>query len=547
MKSIKTKFITFTLVIILLCTALIGGITINNMSALSNSDSAAILNLLVQKGASDIDGILGRTEQSVTVLAGSIDDYIATSGAHISDTDFFDKLSAYIQPLMLNAANVTDSCIGVYIRYSTELAAADSGIFYTRASENEALTPFPCTDISLYEQDDIEHVGWYYIPRDAGEAVWMQPYYNKNTGTRMISYIIPLYADNNFIGIIGFDIDFSMLEEKIAGITAYETGQAYLADQSFNIIYHPDLPAGTTPDEENIVFAEVYDRYTKVVNDGNLYHYNYGGVNKVYTYRTLKNGQNLCIAVPESDINGNLNRTIAHIGILAVLAAIVFVIITIIMCNTITKPLKRLTSAAMKIAKGNLDIDINVHTADEVGVLADTLQKTTDELNVYVQKINRLAYLDTLTGVENKTSYDAAVAELEKKIESGSAEFAVAVLDLNDLKKTNDTRGHYYGDMLITNAAKTIENAFTGCPVYRIGGDEFTVIFEGLNYANRTALCRKFDSALVEQMKRSGEKHLAIAYGIADYSPEDKCYSDVFTRADNAMYENKKMIKTEVD
>ena len=546
MKSIKTKFIAFTLAIIILCTVLIGGITINNMSALANNNSTDILNLLVQNGAADINGILGRTEQTVTVLSGCINDYIATSNTTITSPDFFDKLSDYIQPLMLNAANVTDDCIGVYIRYSTELTASDAGLFYTRNSEDETLTPFPCTDISLYSEDDVEYVGWYYIPRNAGVPTWIPPYYNKNTGVRMISYIIPLYADNTFIGIIGIDIDFTMLENKIAGITAYETGQAYLTDDDFNIIYHPSLPAGTKPRQENIIFYEVYDKYTLNDYNGNLFHYNYNGAEKVYTYRTLKNGQNLCIAVPESDINSNLNKTISHIGILTILVAVIFIVITIVICNTITKPLEKLTSAADKIAKGNLNIDIDVHTKDEIGVLANALQKTTDELNLYVQKINRLAYLDTLTGVENKTAYDEAVKRLEKEIGDNNAEFAVVVLDLNELKKTNDTLGHYYGDMLITNAAKLIETAFVSCPVYRIGGDEFVIILKGVNYTSRNALYNNLDSALLNERSRGGEQGISIAYGTADFSDGDKCYSDVFTRADNAMYENKKKIKSEI-
>ncbi len=545
MKSIKTKFIVLTLAVITLCSILIGGITINNMSTLSNNDSTDILNLLVQNGAADIDGILGRTEQSVTVLSGYIDEYIDSNETDVNNPEFFNQLSEYIKPLMLNAANVTNDCIGAYIRYNTELTSPDAGVFFAKTLQNDELTLFPCTDISLYKEDDIGHVGWYYIPLNSGEATWIPPYYNMNTGMRMISFVIPMYSKNTFIGVIGFDIDFEMLENKIKGITAYKTGKAYLADDDFNIIYHPDLPAGTTPQQENIIFDEVYDKYIINDYDGNLFNYNYNGIEKVYTYRTLKNGQNLCIAVPESDINHNRDRTIMHIGALTLICAFVFIIITIIMCNTITKPLQKLTSAAAKISKGNLNIEIDVHTQDEIGVLADALQKTTNELNLYVQKINKLAYLDTLTGVENKTSYDKAVSQIEKKIESNSAEFAIVILDLNDLKKTNDTLGHYYGDMLITNAAKLIENAFVGCTVYRIGGDEFAVILEGVNYTNRSALYNNFESALRAEHERGGENGVSIAYGTADLTESDKCFSDVFTRADNAMYENKKKIKSE--
>ena len=359
----------------------------------------------------------------------------------------------------------------------------------------------------------------------------------------MISYIIPLYIDGTFIGIVGMDIDFRMFEGLVREISAYDSGFAYLTDTNFNIVYHPTLPLNTTPEQENIKFREVYDEYVLEDYNGNLFHYDYNGVDKVYTYRTLKNGLNLCITVPEDDINKNLRNALTHIVVTAIIAAVVFSVLTVVICSTITKPLKKLTTEARKIAQGNLDIKIDVHTKDEIGILADTLQKTTGELNLYIDKINKIAYLDSLTGVENKTAYDAAVKQLNENIGCGIS-FAIAVLDLNDLKKTNDTLGHYYGDMLIANAAKLIQTAFAGCPVYRIGGDEFAVIIYGANSANSDALRKNLETAIEAQRERDGEQHISIACGIAEFQPDtDQCYADVFTRADNEMYENKSKMK----
>jgi len=99
MKSIKTKFITFTLIITILCSALIGGITIKNMSELSDNASADVLNLLVRESASDLNGILGRIEQSVEVLADCIDDYVKTSNANPEASDL-DMISEYMDQIL---------------------------------------------------------------------------------------------------------------------------------------------------------------------------------------------------------------------------------------------------------------------------------------------------------------------------------------------------------------------------------------------------------------------------------------------------------------
>lgn len=542
MRSIRSKFIALTLVIITLCSLVLGVVSVRRIAKISHSSAADVMNLLVRESRENIDGILGRIEQSVDILAGDVMSYAAENGLRPVPDDL-QELSDYLRPHLLNIGRETDGCIGTYIRYSPEIMSPTAGVFYTMLDGSGSFSEFPCTDISLYEPDDIEHVGWYYIPRDAGKPTWMLPYENENIGVYMISYIIPLQLDGEFIGILGMDIEFSMLEQIVSDIVAYENGYAYLTDDEFNIIYHPMLPKGTSPVQEGIVFNEVYDKFAIDNYNGNLYHYDYNGERRLYTYRTLRNGINLCVTASEAEINKNMNSTISYVIVFAVVTMVIFVVITIVMSNNITKPLKKLTKAARRIAEGELDINIDVHTADEVGVLADTLQKTTDKLNIYVQKMNRLAYLDSLTGAENKTAYDKAVAELNALIDKGCAQFAVAVLDVNDLKKTNDTLGHYYGDMLITNAASLIRCAFTDCPVYRIGGDEFAVLLEGENYAQRDVFRASFDAALEEARSRGGEQSISVACGMAEYLSTDAAFSDVFERADTAMYENKKQMK----
>lgn len=70
--------------------------------------------------------------------------------------------------------------------------------------------------------------------------------------------------------------------------------------------------------------------------------------------------------------------------------------------------------------------------------------------------INSLAYTDSLTGINNNTAYLRDTAELRNGIEKGTADFAVAVIDVNGLKHINDTFGHEKGNELIIDAANTL-------------------------------------------------------------------------------------------
>ena len=128
---------------------------------------------------------------------------------------------------------------------------------------------------------------------------------------------------------------------------------------------------------------------------------------------------------------------------------------------------------------------------------------------------------------------------MERKMLTGEAEdFALAVLDVNGLKHINDTIGHQAGDEYIKKACRMICLYFAHSPVYRTGGDEFVVLLQGPDYGNRTAI--------LEQFRREAEAHIVtndvvILLGCTDYRPgEDRSLRELFERADERMYENKK-------
>ncbi len=168
-----------------------------------------------------------------------------------------------------------------------------------------------------------------------------------------------------------------------------------------------------------------------------------------------------------------------------------------------------------------------------------------DETVTYAREIGttkQLAYRDALTGVKNKMAYLEKLKDLEIHVEDGTImEYAVAVFDVNDLKKVNDTLGHEEGDRYLKEACKFICLRFKYSPVFRIGGDEFAVILEELDYRDRDEIMRGFDED-VDKNQRDGL--VVVAGGISVFDPEsDESYNDVFMRADRKMYERKEFLK----
>ena len=171
-------------------------------------------------------------------------------------------------------------------------------------------------------------------------------------------------------------------------------------------------------------------------------------------------------------------------------------------------------------------------------------------LNVHILKtkeIEELAYTDALTGLFNATAYRIRLNKLDEQIRNGNAEFAVVIMDINDLKIVNDRMSHQAGNQLIIAAARFISGTFANSKIYRIGGDEFVAVLEGEDYKNRKRLVGQFFKGM-GMLKFSydlKEYPLSVAVGYADYDiKKEMHYADVFKIADRNMYENKKAYKT---
>ena len=169
-------------------------------------------------------------------------------------------------------------------------------------------------------------------------------------------------------------------------------------------------------------------------------------------------------------------------------------------------------------------------------------------VTVFLTKaIVRLIYTDAMTRVGNKTAYNECVDLLCKRIgDKEQIKLLVAVVDINDLKKVNDTYGHEYGDKLIQSGAAILKKVWGSDFTYRVGGDEFVIVYTDMDMECAKERISLFEEAIDDYNRKNNwkELYLQMAIGMAVYNPEtDNEYMDVFRRADSAMYEDKKQKK----
>lgn len=539
MKSIRSKMIFLILSGIIVSVTIIGGVGMLSFRQASNKDSAKIMNLTCREKAMELNDVLGRMEQSVEIMSVYATDNFESIERLLSDSAYEEQYIKNLSELGLTIANETDGAVAVWGRLSPEFTTSKSGFFWVKDMETGRFEDCELTDLSQYEIGDTEHVGWYYIPIKAEKAVWMQPYYNQNIDVYMISYVIPVYKDNEFLGVVGMDIDFGYITEKVDSIKVYETGEAYLTNENFEIVHSKSHESGTSVKElgESLEAEKNVD----VINADVVYEYTFSGVEKKAAFQILENGMCLAVVAPVSEINAIQNKLMLRIVFIEFWAVIIFACIAWAIARTIVKPLKELDIAAKEIASGNLDVSLTCKSKDEVGALAKSLQETAKQLKIRIDYINTLAYVDKLTGIKNNTAYLQEVSFLNADMQDTEEDFAVFVMDLNGLKEINDNYGHDYGNELIINATKIMAGVFGFKNVYRIGGDEFAVIKKETSFEECRELEREFEEALKRQ---TGKIRVAAAIGSAVYDKSaDSSYERVFRRADGEMYKRKLEMK----
>ena len=175
-------------------------------------------------------------------------------------------------------------------------------------------------------------------------------------------------------------------------------------------------------------------------------------------------------------------------------------------------------------------------------------EKKANAMQKQAKEMKELATRDALTGVGNKTAYDKELIKLNWGLGNGmQGSFGIAMIDLNYLKKLNDTYGHEQGNLAIQKLSALICEIFDHSPVFRIGGDEFVVVLKGNDYKHCEDLVAKFKKQLAEYAADDSLKpweKVSAAIGTAFYDKAlDSDADSVFKRADEEMYLCKKQMK----
>ena len=276
--------------------------------------------------------------------------------------------------------------------------------------------------------------------------------------------------------------------------------------------------------------------------------------------------------IPLDDVRAEEKSTLLQMIALVVVMIVIITIVAIVIVSFIlVRPIRMLKRAADKYSVRNAEhvrhsfSRLHIKTRDELEELLHSIQNMENDINHQIEELvsvnsrltasqnfaeemSELANTDGLAGVGNITAYNKKVREIEDAIKDGEdIKFAVVMIDLNNLKSTNDTYGHEQGDEAIKGLSQIICSVFDRSYVFRIGGDEFAVILQDQELGRADELFGRLTEKMDELSNHpqdTPEFRSSASSGMAAYVPgTGDSFAEVFRRADEDMYLRKRAMK----
>ncbi len=162
-----------------------------------------------------------------------------------------------------------------------------------------------------------------------------------------------------------------------------------------------------------------------------------------------------------------------------------------------------------------------------------------DEARRLLEETQRMANTDSLTGIPNRRALTELLERELHTSERYDTPFAFVILDLDDLKKINDSGGHSLGDLALKRFAQVLKkNARKGDIIARYAGDEFVLIMAQSDKEQTIRGLERIMSAL----RRNG---LASSIGVAMFPNDGVDGQTLFFSADEALYKAKQAGKNQ--
>jgi methyl-accepting chemotaxis protein len=403
--KISSKIARAIVVSNLIVVLVIAGVMSIMLTKSIGDEARALAVRQVEAATNDFQQDFSNIESAVKVIVNDLASRTDVTKAKLDKNYLQDLKKNDLVPYLKGVGENTDLTTSIYVYYNVEKFKQEADIWLLK-DENGKFVLQDSFGMAYYN----EYHEWYNEPIDNGVSMWTQPY-ESSAGGLISSYIEPVKVNGEIIALVGMDLYMADISSTLNSIKLFDTGYLYLMDPDGTTYVHPRVEFGSNLlDVGDFQFlldemASSHSGFTSYKRDD--------GKGVVAAFSHLDNGWIVGSSIPKSEVMQILNMVQMFLLGIAIVALIIAFIISRIVGNSISKPIKAVVAATEQIRDGDFTVQVHVDTNDETKLLANGLNEMTDSVKNLIEETKHVStsMLDSASNLASMAEETTATAD----------------------------------------------------------------------------------------------------------------------------------------
>lgn len=344
-------------------------------------------------------------------------------------------------------------------------------------------------------------------------------------GTPILVVSVPITSDGEVIGVAMVSPKMNYLTQLFVDSVDFgDSGYMFAIDSDNNVIAHKNRAFILNEGHDTKEIVEYI--INEIDNGSNFFEANIYETGKYYYGRKV----NISKENSEETIYIVLTVNKSEVFNIVHFYAVISVGVVFAITYLTYKVMMLLSSSQLLIEKEHQLLLLNKELEEKVKARTSQLKD--------------MAIRDGMTGLYNHEFIHRYLRNLLES-EGSDKQLLVAILDIDNFKKVNDTFGHQVGDQVIKNVASVLKTAVRSSDmVGRYGGEEFLIVFNNLDYDKCISVCERIRVEIEGKCISEIENNVTVSIGATPYRMESP--ESIIKRADRLMYQAKRNGKNQV-
>ncbi|MBI9014945.1 MAG: EAL domain-containing protein [Clostridiales bacterium] len=446
---IKILFLVISLNLIfgLVIVGLTSKESIDQYNSLLNDGKSAQLDNI----KSEFELELYKVESSVTSLGQVVEEMYKENMSSTKTLNDLEENIALLFSDYLNSEKVASFSIYTYLEPNNEKDIHD--VWITKDDQN--LIRHDKIPYERYQSKD--NMDWFFDAKETENSNWISPYNTQDIS----SYIMPLYYNDEFIGIIGMHLNMNHIKNQLSQYNESEDDYYWIMNQNNEIVYHPEYGENTIS-EITIDTSQSIPLFFDVPVDGERHrHY----------LSPTHNGWTIINSIKYKTLIEFRTIMFKKIFISLIFFSFTYISLICFFVMKYTNTINKMVHALKKAQTGNFSEVVPIEFNDEIGTLSHVINDTLETISNEQNKLKRLSYFSIQSHLPNleKLKHDLQL--------HNNTEMILYLLDLDNYRTINELLGKEKSNTLMHEISnKLLEIEETDLKLYHISGDEFAFL-----------------------------------------------------------------------